>query len=121
MRSKAGSGLLAVGLLFVIAAVASAEPQPPYYGRERAVKADKSLLIPPPTDVRALIYGEQKAFVVPQSARADSFAPRRIEVGSLRLNDISRKPLRDRSPARNEDQRPVSFDTGIPARMGSGD
>ena len=121
MRSKAGSGLLAVGLLFVIAAVASAEPQPPYYGRERAVKADKSLLIPPPPEVRALGHQDGKKFVVPQSASVDSFAPVRIEVGSLRLTDISRKPVRDQSPARNVEKRPASFDTGTPAQVGPRD
>src|SRR4051812_44373393 len=114
MRSKTNSGLLLVGSLLVIAAVASAEPQPPYYGRERAVKADKSLLIPPPPEVRALIYQPEKKFVVPRSASVEPFEALRIEVGSLRLNDISRKPVRDQAAVRNPEKRPASVDTTRP-------
>ena len=90
--------LVSVGVCFVTtvfpAVLLGAEIQPPYFGKARAVAADKSLLVDPPPEVRTLRASRSGVFEVPPELRVWDFHSSRIDAGPLLLRPTRTPPTK---------------------------
>lgn len=109
--------LVSVGVCFVTtvspAVLLAAEIQPPYFGRARAVAAEKSLLVDPPPEVRNLRSSRSAVFEVPPELHVWDFQSDRIDAGPLLLRPMrtphTKKP--NQPPQHNAGSRPSSDDS----------
>lgn len=112
--------LLSVGVCFVTTVfpvvLLGAEIQPPYFGKARAVAADKSLLVEPPPEVRTLRSSRSGVFEVPPQLRVWDFKNSRIDAGPLFLAPL-RTPHTKKKPNQVSEPTPTSVTPRADARV----